>query len=148
MRLSSSLLNFKGRKLCGFLYCDKHLSRFVLLYVVGVAWRVNGRPQLRTPWSHHRPIGGSSWKLVALTIRCLTKRINFHICNTSRVILAMGWNIHYLGHPSFKTFLQTFFSTRTGRTAHQSATVLQNTCFHANNCLLGGLVDTWPFRGF
>ena len=67
-----------------------------MLLVVGVVWKVNGRPPISTP-SRSQNNWGSSWKWVALT--------TWGVCRSGRsskfltilaVIWAIGWNIHYL----------------------------------------------------
>ena len=76
------------------------------------------------PWSQHYLWDRAKNIGRIIYLGGLTKREKFQICNPSGVVWATGWNIHYLGLFYlflFWIFLPTFFPTRSGRTARQTA---------------------------
>ena len=102
-------------------------------------------PQLWPP-SGANTIGGIELKIGGRInyLEGLTKRVKFHICKPSGVVWAMEWNIHYLGDTfSYQLSSPRAQVARRSKSLHQ---VIQNTCFYARKCLLGDLVDTWPFE--
>ena len=111
-------------------------------------WKVNSRPPTSTPRGA-KTSGGSRWKLVRLiTSGGLTKGAKFQICNhpgssgrwVKIYILLFGdFFILFL-------FLPTFFYTRSGRTARQTAapSVLTHE-FPCKEVPFGGPVEILPF---
>ena len=115
-------------------------STFVLI-VVGVVWKVNGRPPNFDPtWSQNEWGIELSLELRDRDLGGLTKGAKCQICNHSGVVWAIGLNIHNLG---LFIYFFTDFLLHALR-SHDAP----NMSSHARKCPFGVLLILYHFGGF